>query len=328
MYTANLAPEPLLSFLKYSQGILGKSENTVNEYFYDIRTFYRFLKIHYNLADENSEFEKIEILDFDLEYVKKITLNDIYEYIFFLSREKNNSSTTIARKTASLRSYFKYLYSKSKIIDSNPIADLDNVKLKKQLPKYFSIDDSIKLLDSIDGRNAERDYCIITLFLNCGMRLSELVSINITDIRGDVITITGKGNKERTIYLNDACLLALNDYLKIRNSISAEASSKNALFLSSRNKRISRRTVQSLVEKYVTKIGLDRHKYTTHKLRHTAATLMYQSGVDIRALQEILGHEQLSTTEIYTHVDNQQLKTAVSKNPLNNIKNTKKENIK
>lgn len=326
MYKNELIPEPLLSFLKYSQGIQGKSENTVNEYFYDIRTFYRFLKIHYKLVQPTIEFNEIDIMDFDISCIRKITLEDIYEFIFFLSRDKQNHSATIARKTASLRSYFKYLHTKVKLIDINPITELDNVKLKKQLPKYFSVEDSISLLNAVDGKYSERDYCILTLFLNCGMRLSELVNINISDVRGDIITIIGKGNKERTVYLNDACIAALENYLTVRKSMPVDALNKNALFLSARGKRISRRTVQHLVEKYVKKIGLDSHKYTTHKLRHTAATLMYQSGVDIRALQEILGHEQLSTTEIYTHVDNQQLRTAVSKNPLNNInKSIKKD---
>ncbi|MFR5440417.1 MAG: tyrosine-type recombinase/integrase, partial [Monoglobus pectinilyticus] len=209
--------------------------------------------------------------------------------------------------------------SKVKLLHDNPTADLDSVKFENSLPKYFSLQDSINLLNAVDERNYERDYCILTLFLNCGMRLAELVGINITDIRGDELVVTGKGNKERTVYLNNSCISAIKSYLKIRQKMSPESKDKNALFLSERNKRISRRTVQHIVEKYVKKLGMDSHKYTTHKLRHTAATLMHQSGVDIRILQEILGHKQLSTTEIYTHVNNNQIREAVAQNPLSEI---------
>lgn len=315
-------PEPLSSFLMYIENIQGKSQKTAQSYFYDLRAFYKFLKIKFGNVFSDIEFDKIEIDNVDLAYVKKVDLNLIYEYMNFLNREKGNSPSSRARKIASLRSYFKYLY-KSGILDENPTAELETIKLRKRLPSYFTLEDSISLLSQIEGKNATRDYCIITLFLNCGMRLAELVGINLTDIRGDKLTVVGKGNKERTIYLNEACLAALNDYMVVRNTQKATASDKKALFLSSRNTRISRRTVQHIVETNVKKLGLDPHKYTTHKLRHTAATLMYQAGVDIRALQEILGHEQLSTTEIYTHLSNEQLQQAVSSNPLSSIKKEK-----
>ncbi len=313
------APEPLSSFLIYIESIQGKSQKTANEYFYDLRTFFRYLKIHFDLVSRDIDFDDIDIMDVGIDILKKVDLNLIYEYMNFLHRVRNNSPHARARKIASLRSFYKYISVKLKLIDENPTAELESVKLRKSLPKYFTVEDCKELLSSIDGKNAVRDYCIITLFLNCGMRLSELVNINYTDIKNDVLTVLGKGNKERTIYLNDACIKALEDYMVIRNEQNPTASDRYALFLSSRNKRISRRTVQTIVEKYVKKIGLDPHKYTTHKLRHTAATLMYQSGVDIRVLQEILGHEQLSTTEIYTHINNEKLKTAVSKNPLSSI---------
>jgi len=315
-------PEPLSSFLMYIENIQGKSQKTAQSYFYDLRAFYKFLKIKFGNVSSDIEFDKIEIDNVDLSFVKKVDLNLIYEYMNFLNREKGNSPSSRARKIASLRSYFKYLY-KSGILDENPTAELETIKLRKRLPSYFTLEDSISLLSQIEGKNATRDYCIITLFLNCGMRLAELVGINLTDIRGDKLTVVGKGNKERTIYLNEACLAALNDYMVVRNTQTATASDKKALFLSSRNTRISRRMVQHIVETNVKKLGLDPHKYTTHKLRHTAATLMYQAGVDIRALQEILGHEQLSTTEIYTHLSNEQLQQAVSSNPLSSIKKEK-----
>ena len=315
-------PEPLSSFLMYIENIQGKSQKTAQSYFYDLRAFYKFLKMKFGNVSYDAEFEQIDISDVDLSFIKKVDLNLIYEYMNFLNRARDNSPSSSARKIASLRSYFKYLY-KSDILDENPTAELETIKLRKRLPTYFTLDDSLALLSEIDGKNAARDYCIITLFLNCGMRLAELVGINITDIRGDKLTVIGKGNKERTIYLNSACLAALDDYMNVRKTLTATASDKNALFLSSRHQRISRRTVQYIVETNVKKLGLDPHKYTTHKLRHTAATLMYQAGVDIRALQEILGHEQLSTTEIYTHLSNEQLQQAVASNPLASVKKEK-----
>jgi len=315
-------PEPLVSFLIYIENIQGKSAKTAENYFYDLRGFYRFLKFKFCNLPSDISFDDIQVMDIDLSYIKKVDLNLIYEYMNFLNRERLNGPTSRARKIASLRSYFKYLH-KSGVLEENPTAELETIKLRKKLPTYITLEDSLSLLSGVDGKNAVRDYCIITLFLNCGMRLAELVSINITDIRGDVLTVVGKGNKERTIYLNDACINALNNYLEIRKNLTATASDKNALFLSAQHRRISRRSVQHIVEVNVKKLGLDPHKYTTHKLRHTAATLMYQAGVDIRALQEILGHEQLSTTEIYTHLNNDQLKAAVAANPLASIKKEK-----
>ncbi len=316
-------PEPLVSFLLYIENIQGKSAKTALSYYYDLRAFYRFLKMELNnLSDV--EFSEIDVLDVDLSYITKVDLNLIYEYMNFLNHDRSNSPSSRARKIASIRSFFKYLH-KSNIIDENPTTDLDTIKLRKKLPVHFTLDDSIALLDGVDGKNALRDYCIITLFLNCGMRLAELVGINITDIRDDKLTVVGKGNKERTIYLNQACIEAIDAYMTVRRNQTPTVSDKNALFLSSRNRRISRRTVQHIVEINVKKLGLDPHKFTTHKLRHTAATLMYQAGVSIRALQEILGHEQLTTTEIYTHVSNDQLREAVSAHPLSSVKKEKSE---
>ena len=313
--------EPLASFLIYIESIQGKSPKTANEYFYDIRTFYRFLKLKFDSVSDAEEFDNINIDDVTLEMLARVDLNVIYEYINFLTRERHNSSSARARKIASLKSFFKYVCNKAKLLDVNPTAELESVKINKQLPKHFTLEDSVALLSEVDGRNAERDYCILTLFLNCGMRLAELVGINVTDIQGDKLTVIGKGGKERTIYLNEACIDALSDYMILRKEMKPTAKDRNALFLSERETRISRRTVQYIVEKYVKKIGLDPHKYTTHKLRHTAATLMHESGVDIRVLQEILGHKQLSTTEIYTHVSNDRMRDAVKSNPLSSIKN-------
>lgn len=318
-------PEPLSSFLIYIESIQGKSKKTADEYFYDLRTFYRFLKLHYNMVPPNTEFDKIEIDDVSADTLKKVTQGDIYEYIYFLNRERGNSPSSRARKVSSIRSFFKYLCGKTDYIAENPTTNLESVKIQKRLPRYFTLDESVALLDIIDGKNRERDYCMITLFLNCGMRLSELVNINIFDIKDNTLVVNGKGNKERTIYLNEACIRAIDSYMEVRKKLPVSPLHKNALFISSRGLRISRRTVQYTVEKYVKMLGLDPHKYTTHKLRHTAATLMHQSGVDIRVLQEILGHEQLSTTEIYTHVSSKQLQDAVSQNPLSSVRQNKKD---
>lgn len=319
-YNFKKAPEPLYSFLIYIESIQGKSNQTANEYYYDLKTFYKFLKLHYRLVEPCADFKEIDINGITVEILKKVDLNVIYSYVNFLTKERRNSAASRARKIASLRSFYKYLCNKARIIETNPTIDLDTVKIGKRLPKYLTLEDSVSLLNAVGDDNSPRDYCIITLFLNCGLRLHELVNINITDIRGEKLTVIGKGNKERTIYLNQACINALNEYMKVRNKITPHNSSdKNALFISRQYKRISRRMVQRIVEKYIKQIGLDSHKYTTHKLRHTAATLMYQSGVDIRALQEILGHEQLSTTEIYTHVNSDQLKSAASSNPLASV---------
>ncbi len=314
------APEPLASFLIYIESIQGKSKKTADEYFYDLRTFYRFLKIYFHKVSAETDFQEIVIDDVDLEMLRSVTLQVLYEYMNYLNRVRGNSARSRARKVASLKSFYKYLYSKANLIDENPTAELESVKSQKHLPKHFTVEDSIALLNSVENRNAIRDYCIFTLFLNCGLRLAELISINLTDIHGDTLVVIGKGGKERTIYLNQACLDAIHAYLPVRNQQTPTARDRNALFLSERNQRINRRTVQYMVEKYVKKLGLDPHKYTTHKLRHTAATLMHQAGVDIRVLQEILGHKQLSTTEIYTHINNDQMRNAVRSNPLANIK--------
>lgn len=316
-------PEPFSSFLIYAESIQGKSPKTIDEYYYDLRTFYKFLAEYFKIAADGCPYDKIDINLIDIDVLKKVNLNTLYDYINYLSRQRNNSPATRARKVASLKSFFKYVHSKAKLLDNNPTVELESVKINKLLPKHFTFDDSVNLLEAVDGRNFSRDYCILTLFLNCGMRLSELVGINITDIQNDKLTVIGKGGKERVIYLNEACIDAINNYIPERKKIQVTASDKNALFVSERGRRISRRTVQYCVEKYVKKIGLDPRKYTTHKLRHTAATLMHQSGVDIRVLQEILGHKQLSTTEIYTHVSNDSLREAVNSNPLSSVKTSK-----
>jgi len=313
----NELPSVLTDFLSYMETIKGKSKNTIKEYFYDIRLFLRFIKVHKNYTDE-TDFEKIDISDLTIDDIKSVTLSDLYSFMSFLSSERNNSPSARARKVASLKSFFNYLTNKAKVLEHNPTSELESPKILKRLPKYLNIEESKQLLNAVSGDNKERDYAILTLFLNCGLRLSELVNININKIKNDTLTVVGKGGKERTIYLNKACIDAIKKYMAVRPVDGVK--DKNALFLSERKQRISNKTVQYIVKKYIKSSGLDPERYSTHKLRHTAATLMYKYGkVDIRALQEILGHESVSTTEIYTHVDSQQLRNAVDSNPLSNF---------
>ena len=320
-------PEYINSFLDYSATILNKSPNSIKEYNYDLMMFLRFIKIHFGLTKE-TDFTKIKINDISLDTIKKIKLADIHSFLSYMAIELKSKSATRARKASTIRVFFNYLSQKANLIEINPAQNLETPKSDKRLPKYLNLEESKKLLEvtsNEDNRNYQRDYAIMTLFLNCGLRLSELVGINIQDIDFSEakLNVIGKGNKERTIYLNKACLSALSEYLSVRpkNGVKVDKlHSEKALFLSERKERISRRTVQYIVNKELKQAGLDSSKYSVHKLRHTAATLMYQFGnVDIRALQELLGHESISTTEIYTHVDNSQVRNAVESNPLANL---------
>ncbi|MGD9567886.1 MAG: tyrosine recombinase XerC [Sedimentibacter sp.] len=315
---SDLCPAPMSDFLEYMLSIRGRSEKTVSEYFLDLRTFYRFLVIRFKLSPNIDNFDDIDISLVSLENLRKINIMDLHAFIAFIDRERNNSNRTKARKIACLRSFFKYLYSIVRLIPVNPAVDLETPKKNSRLPVALTLDESKDMLTSISGSNEKRDYAIITLFLNCGLRLSELVGINIDKIKGDTLTVVGKGNKERTIYLNDVCIKAIEEYLAVRTD--AKPGHENALFISNRKTRFTQRGVQHMVDKYLAEAGLSGKHFSPHKLRHTAATLMYQYGhVDIRALQEILGHESVSTTQIYTHIDKEQLRDAVKLNPLNDI---------
>ena len=326
------SPEILRGFLMYHENIKGHSQKTVDEYFLDLRLFFRYMKINKRIVPRDTPLESIAIMDVDIDFVRSISLADVYDFLAYLSRGRvrNQNSRSVdyglnassrARKVATIRSYFKFLTIKAKLLTENPVADLDSPKTLKSLPRYLSADESVTLLKSIDGANADRDYCMITLFLNCGLRISELIGLDITDIRADSIRVLGKGNKERIVFLNDASADAINTYLITRKDIAAV--DKNALFLSNRRTRISKSTVHDLVKKHVLVAGLDSSKYSAHKLRHTAATLMLRSGVDVRTLQEILGHEHLNTTQIYTHVENDSLRDAAHRTPLSSIKKEK-----
>lgn len=314
-------PLVLRDFLNYLQTIKGKSINTVQVYFYDLRVFLRFLKLHRNLVNKEIEFDEIHISDVDIVLLRTVTLSDLYSFMSFVSNKRDNTAHARARKVASLKSFFNYLMTKAKLLDVNPTSELESPKILKRLPRYLNVEESKHLLSSVKLVNTEysvRDYAIITLFLNCGIRLSELVGINLSNMRNESLTVIGKGGKERSIPLNNACMQAIDDYLKVRPTNGIK--DKNALFISKRKQRISKESVQKIVKKYIIEAGLDPQRYSTHKLRHTAATLMYKYGnVDIRALQELLGHQSIATTEIYTHLDQQQLRDAVNKNPLSDF---------
>lgn len=315
-------PQIIKDFSMYMETIKGKSPGTVSEYESDLRTFFRFLKTQRGLCPKDTEFPLIPIDDVDIKLVDSVTLHDIYDYLFFITRIRKNNASTRSRKISSLRSFYKYLCEKTGIISNNPTKNLETPKKKKSLPKYLTLEESMQFLNGIDGDYKERDFCIMILFLNCGLRLSELVGLNLTDIHENYITVTGKGNKERSVYLNDACQSALKAYQAKRPQEGVK--DKNALFLSRLHTRISPKTVQWIVKKNLETAGLSGKGYSTHKLRHTAATLMYQHGkVDIKALQEILGHENLNTTEIYTHVSNSQLEQAANRSPLAHFKQKK-----
>lgn len=317
------APPILRDFLVYHETIQGHSRRTVDEYFLDLRNFFRYLKQSKNLVSKDVPLDNVSIADVDLALVRDITLTDIYSYMNYLSRDRGLNNTSRARKVATIRSFYKYLTNKAKLLDVNPVQDLDSPRLKKSLPKYLNLEESMELLDSVDGKNSSRDYCILTLFLNCGLRISELVSLNKTDVRGDQLRVLGKGSKERMLYLNDACQRALEDWLTERDSLTLV--DQNALFVTLQNrKRISTAAVHKLVKKHLAAAGLDSTQYSSHKLRHTAATLMLQNGVDVRTLQEVLGHDHLNTTQIYTHVDNEDLRTAAKANPLGRVHQRKK----
>lgn len=318
-------PKRVIEFLNYLENVKGKSLNTVKGYSVDLGLFFKFLKVYKGLENniELEKIEEVEISDLGDNFIKDITLSDIYAFLAFLEKVRNNSAYARARKVATLKSFFKFLNSKIKLIDENPTVELESPKINKRHPVYLTLDQSITVLNSMDkgNKNYYRDYCILTLFLNCGMRLSELCNIEIEKIKGDTLTIIGKGNKERTVYLNEASIAAIENYLKNRNDSKATEEAKKYLFLSSKYRPINKRSVEILVKKHIENAGFKDQKYTPHKLRHTAATLMYKYGnVDIRSLQNILGHENISTTQIYTHVDDETLREVVKTNPLANIK--------
>lgn len=315
------SPGFLKSFLSYKINVKGHSVTTANGYCFDLCQFFEFL---YRKKGGISLEETVDLNQIDLDFIKTVTTDDIYEYLLYLAAERGNQAATRARRLSSIRGFFKYLVVKENVLLLDPSEHIDSPKISKALPKYLNLKDSRRLLDTVKdsgGTFAVRDYAIITLFLNCGLRLSELVRLNLSsiDFQERTARIIGKGNKERILYINDAVISALLQYLPQRHK--TPSADKDALFLSRLNKRISPKTVQWIVYKYLDEIGLSGRNLSVHKLRHTAATLIYNTGrVDIRVLKDILGHEQLNTTQIYTHVSDEQLKMAIDANPLSEKK--------
>lgn len=319
------SPPILRDFLTYNETIKGKSSRSIDEYFFDLQTFFRYLLLMKGKVDGDTEFTDISIEKVDIELMKSVTPTDLYAFIVYCKNERDNNASTRARKISTLRIFFKYLSVQTHQLETNPAELLESPKLKKSLPVHLSLEESLELLDQVDGANKERDYCILVLFLNCGLRLSELCGLNISDISSDgKMRVVGKGNKERMIYLNDACMNAVKAYLAVRPNDGIRHEDRNALFISREHRRLSNKTVQHIVKTYLERAGLGGQGLSTHKLRHTAATLMYQHGnVDIRVLKDILGHSNLGTTQIYTHVSDEQVRRAIDSNPLANVKNKK-----
>lgn len=324
---SNELPSILTEFASYKLVIQGCSRKTVEEYLLDLRTFIKYIiALRSSISPEAEDFDKINISVADIEFFKSIKTSEIYEFLLYTSTVRQNMWAAKARKLSAIKAIYKYIIVKKGIQFDNPAANIESPKAKKTLPKFLSLEESMSLLDAIKNdtasKNRLRDYTIVLLFLNCGMRVSELVGINLADIDRELrsMRVIGKGNKERIIYLNAACRSALLEYLSWRTSEQNAKLDEKALFLSNRSQRISVKTVQWLVYKYLGEAGLESKHYSVHKLRHTAATLMYQSGeVDVRVLKDILGHEQLNTTQIYTHVSNTAMSEAMEKNPLADI---------
>ncbi|MGL5616840.1 MAG: tyrosine recombinase XerC [Sarcina sp.] len=314
-------PSSLVDFLNYLETIKGKSPNTLKAYKGDLSLFFKFLKAYKFGLPKDVDLLDLKINELDDNFIQKIELRDLYAFLNYVEQIRSNGSYAKSRKVAALKSYFKFLQNKLKIIKENPAVELESPKIEKRNPKYLTLEESLNLLEKMDSskKNYHRDYCILVLFLNCGMRLSELCNIKLSKLKEDRLSIIGKGDKERVVYLNNSCIKAIDNYLKVRDLTKVPIEFRDYLFISRVNKPIDKRTVELLVKKYIKEAGIG-EGYTPHKLRHTAATLMYKYGeVDIRSIQNILGHESISTTQIYTHVDDDSLREAVKQNPLSNL---------
>lgn len=327
------SPQILRDFLSYHETIKGQSRKTIMEYHLDLRMFLRFMKLIKNEMPYSTDLESIPIQDIDLDFIKSITTANIFDFLSYLahdrvkfedspgSRDYGIGTAARARKLSSIKSFYKYLTVRTKVLNTNPVQDMEFPKIRKTLPKYLTLEQSSELLQSVDGPNQKRDFAILMIFLNCGIRRAELVGLNLSDIYEDRLRIVGKGNKERFVYMGNACKNALDEYLVIRKQI--DANDPRALFVSRNKNRISVSAVHNLVKKHILNAGLDASQFSAHKLRHTAATLMLSGGVDVKTVQEVLGHEHLNTTEIYTHIESTELKIAAEANPLSKFRGGK-----
>ena len=321
-------PQILRDFLTYHETIKGQSPQTISEYYLDLRMFLRFMKLMRNDMPIHTRLDDIPIKDVDAAFVASVTTSDVFDFLSYLANDRvanpdspapdyGIETAARARKLSALKSFYKYLTVRTKQIDENPVADLEYPKLRKSLPRYLTLDQSAALLKAASGPNQKRDYAMLMIFLNCGIRRSELVGLNLTDIYEDRLRVIGKGNKERFVYFGSACKKAIDDYLPERNK--QVLSDNRALFGSRDNNRISVSAVHRMVKKYLLIAGLDAENFSAHKLRHTAATMMLSGGVDVKTVQEVLGHENLNTTQIYTHIENTELKIAAEANPLSRL---------
>lgn len=320
-------PGFLRDYLFYLLTIKGRSKLTVEGYYIDLRTYLRFLHLQKKIVDSDTPLEKIDITDSTVDLVGSATLSDVYEFLNYVFSEKSNNANTRARKVSAIRGLYKYLTNNVKLLSTNPVENLELPATKKALPAYLTLEQCYELLGAFDQNDPHyrRDFCMVTLFLNCGMRLSEMSGLNLSSFRDNTLRVLGKGNKERLLYLNDACMAALNDYLEERKEYK-KIIDTDAMFLNNRGQRIGQRRIQQIITELLQKAGLSHMGFSTHKLRHTAATMMYQYGdVDVKVLQEILGHEHLNTTEIYTHVADIQKEDAMASNPLANYHRKKKK---
>lgn len=321
-------PQILRDFLTYHENIMAQSQLTISEYYLDLRMFLRFMKLMRKDMPMNTRLEDIDIKDINIDFIQTIDTSDIFDFLSYLANDRAINPDSAApdyglapaaraRKLSSIKSFYKYLTTKTKQLQENPVAELEYPKLKKSLPKYLTLEQSSALLKSVSGVNEKRDYAILMLFLNCGIRRSELVGLNLTDVYEDRIRVVGKGNKERIVYFGTACRKAIDAYLVERNQ--KVLTDNRALFGSRDGNRISVTAVHRLVKKALMQAGLDSTQFSAHKLRHTAATMMLSGGVDVRTVQEVLGHENLNTTQIYTHIENTELKVAAEANPLSKL---------
>ena len=327
-------PQILRDFLAYHESIKGQSAKTISEYYLDLRMFLRFMKLMRNDMPIRTRLDEIPIQDIDLAFIRDITTSDIFEFLSYLAHDRTEdpdaavpsygiSPVARARKLSAIKSFYKYLTVRTKQLSENPVADIEYPKLRKSLPKYLTYEQSKALLQAVSGPNAKRDVAILMLFLNCGIRRSELVGLNLSDVYEDRIRVVGKGNKERMVYFGASCRRAIDDYLTERNK--NILSDNRALFGSRDHNRISAAAVHRLVKKHLLAAGLDASQFSAHKLRHTAATLMLSNGVAVKTVQEVLGHENLNTTQIYTHIENTELKIAAEANPVSKMAIEKKE---
>ena len=321
-------PQILRDFLTYHETIKGQSPRTISEYYLDLRMFFRFIKLMRNDLPVHTRLDDIDIRDVDLDFVREIDTSDVFDFLSYLANDRTAnpdsmvpdygiSSASRARKLSALKSFYKYLTVRTKQLSENPVADLEYPKLRKSLPKYLTMEQSTALLRSVEGQNQVRDYAILMIFLNCGIRRSELVGLNISDVYEDRLRVVGKGNKERFVYFGTPCRKAIDTYMAERNK--KVLTDNRALFASRNGNRISVTAVHRLVEKALKQAGLDATQFSAHKLRHTAATMMLSGGVDVKTVQEVLGHENLNTTQIYTHIENTELKLAAEANPLSRL---------